>query len=384
MAYDLLLKGGTIVDPAHGVHAMLNVAVRDGRIAAVLSDLSSAKHVLDVRGSLVTPGLVDLHTHCYWGATYWGIEPDPIAAATGVTTWVDAGSAGAYNFAAFRRHVVEACKVRAYAFLNVSAIGLVAPTGELANLAYCDVDAGEATVKANRDCIRGIKARVDRNTTGEAGIDGLRRARILADRVGLPLMVHVATAPPHLQEISAFLRSGDILTHCCTGQDNRLVDTAGDLIAAARQMRDRGVIFDVGHGSGSFSFTSAEALLGAGMAPDVISSDMHQLSRIGPMRDLPTTLSKFLNLGMSLDDAIARATVRAARAIGKDDIGTLGVGAHADIAVFDLEERPVSFLDTASEERNGTVRLVNTATFVSGRRLPRRREMQPAAWATVV
>ncbi len=382
MSYDLLLQGGTVVDPAHTVHGQMDVAVRDGRIEAVASALpgTEAGRVVDLRGKLVTPGLVDLHTHCYWGATYWGIEPDPVAARTGVTTWVDAGSAGAYNFPAFRRYVVEASSSLVYSFLNVSTIGLVAPTGELASLDYCDVAAGEATVEANRDCIRGIKARVDRWTTREAGLEGLARARALADRTGLPLMVHIATAPPHLEEIAAYLNGGDILTHCFTGQDNRLVDGSGGLRPVAQRMRERGVLLDIGHGGGSFSFASAEALLGAGVTPDVISSDIHQLSRSGPLRDLPTTLSKFLNLGMSLDDVIACATVRPARAIGRDDLGTLGVGARADIAVFEIEEGPFEFQDTMAQTRRGAVRLVNRATYAAGLRLPRRREAPPAPW----
>jgi dihydroorotase len=339
-----------------------------------------AERVLDLRGSLITPGLVDLHTHCYWGATYWGIEPDPVAARTGVTTWVDAGSAGAYNFPAFRRYVHQSARVRALSFLNVSAVGLTAPTNELANPAYCDIEIGQLIVESNRDCIRGIKARVDRWTTGETGIEGLRRARALADRVKLPLMVHVATAPPHMPEIADFLRPGDILTHCFTGQDNRLVDAAGNVLPLARALRDRAVIFDIGHGGGSFSYDSAEALLAAGIKPDVISSDIHQLSRIGPMRDLPTTLSKFLNLGLSLDEVIACATVRPAAAIGESGIGTLSVGARADIAAFRLEEGPFTFHDCESQARQGTVRLVNTATFVAGKRLRRSAELPPAPW----
>jgi dihydroorotase len=383
MKCDLLLKGGTVVDPANALHGTMDVAVGEGRIVAIASQLphAAAGRVVDVRGSIVTAGLVDLHTHCYWGATYWGIDPDPVAARTGVTTWVDAGSAGAFNFPGFRRYVFEASTARTFAFLNISTIGLVAPTHELANLAYCDVVEGATIVEANRDCIRGIKVRVDRWTTGEAGIEGLRRARTLADQVGLPLMVHIGTAPPTLQEISAFLRTGDILTHCFTGQDNRLVDAAGAALSAALRLRERGVLLDTGHGSGSFSFGSAEALLGAGITPDVISSDMHQLSRIGHMRDLPTTLSKFLALGMRLDEVIACATIRPAMAIGRDDLGTLGVGARADIAVFDIEEGSFEFYDTTSAERRGSVRLVNTATFVGGHEFPQLQEPAPAPWA---
>jgi dihydroorotase len=195
--YDLLIRGGTVIDPANGRHEIADVAVAGGRIAAVGPDLpGEAAEVADARGLLVTPGLVDLHTHCYWGATYWGIEADPVAARTGVTTWLDAGSAGAFTFPGFRRYAAEASRARVFALLNISSIGLVARTAELANLEYCDVDLGALLVEGNRDLILGIKARVDRFTTVSTGVEGLRRARALADRVRLPLMVHIATAPP--------------------------------------------------------------------------------------------------------------------------------------------------------------------------------------------
>ncbi len=385
MGYDILIRNGTVIDPANEREGMYDIAIADGLIAAVGHDLPSDEtaEVIDARGQVVTPGLVDVHTHCYWGATYWGIEADPVGARTGVTTWIDAGSAGAYNFPGFRRYAVEASRTRLGALLNVSSIGLVARTHELGNLAYCDVDLGAAIVEANRDVILGIKARIDRETTRGAGLEGLRLARQLADRVDLPLMVHIGTAPPALRDIVAVLRPGDILTHCCTGHANRLIDTGGTVLPDMRRLWEQGVILDVGHGTGSFSYASAETMLEAGLAPDVISSDIHQLSVLGPMYDLPTTLSKFLNLGMALPDVIARATVRAAAAVRRPAVGTLSVGAPADIALFRLEEGDYGFYDAAMQERRGRVRLVNTATYVGGTLLPRIPERAPAPWVAM-
>ncbi len=382
MLYDLLIHRGEVIDPASGRHGVMDVAVAGGVIAAVAPDLSAdeAAEVVEARGQIVTPGLIDLHTHCYWGATYWGIEADPVAARSGVTTWLDVGSAGAYSFPGFRRYAVEVNRARLFALLNISAIGLIAPTYELSNLDYCDVELGIELVEANRDVILGIKARVDRFTTRGTGLEPLRRARRLADAVRLPLMVHIATAPPPLGEIAELLRPLDILTHCCTGQDNRLVDERGAVHPYMRQLWQQGLILDVGHGSGSFSFDAAEAMLHAGVVPDVISSDIHQLAVLGPMYDLPTTLSKFLSLGMTLPDVIERATTRPAAAMGRPDLGTLRPGAPADIALFRLEQGDYLFHDVAMRSRRGALRLVNTATYRAGALLPRLPERLPAPW----
>jgi dihydroorotase len=382
MQYDLLIHGGEVIDPASGSHGRFDLAIADGTIAAVAPTLphEQAAQLVDASGQLVTPGLIDLHTHCYWGATYWGIEPDPVAARSGVTTWLDVGSAGAYSFPGFRRFIAERSRARLFSLLNISAIGLIARTFELSNLDYCDEEIAATLIEANRDMILGVKARIDRDTTRGTGLEPLRRARRLADRVELPLMVHIGQAPPALVEIAEFLRPGDILTHCCTGQPNRLIDQAGAVHPYMRRLWEQGVVLDLGHGSGSFSFTSAEAMLAAGMPPDVISSDIHQLAVLGPMYDLPTTLSKFLMLGMTLDEVIARATVRPAAAMRRPDLGTLKVGAPADIALFRLEEGAYRFFDIHMQERRGTVQLVNTATYVAGTLLPRTAELPPAPW----
>ncbi|MCS6842188.1 MAG: amidohydrolase/deacetylase family metallohydrolase [Roseiflexus sp.] len=381
--YDLLICGGHVIDPANGLNAIADVAIRDGRIVAVAPSLdpAQAREVIDAAGQIVTPGLVDLHTHFYWGATYWGIEADPVAARSGVTTWVDAGSAGAYSFPGFRQFICAASRVRTFAFLNLSAIGLIAPTWEFANLDYCDVDLAIRTVEENRDLIVGIKARIDHNTTRGVGIRPLHLARALADRVALPLMVHIGNGPPPLEKIVALLRPGDILTHCFTGGTHRLLTADGRLSPVARELQQRGVLLDVGHGTGSFSYRAAEAALQEGVLPDVISSDIHQLSVQGPMFDLPTTLSKFLNLGMTLPDVIDRATRRPALAIGKPELGTLSPGAPGDVAIFRVEEGEYTFFDVEMNARCGNRRLICTTTIVGGTALPRVPERSPAMWA---
>jgi len=383
--FDTLIVGGEVIDPASGLAGRYDVGIREGRIASVEPSLAGvrAERVIDARGQIVTPGLIDLHTHVYWGVTYWGIEADPVAARSGVTTWLDVGSAGSYTFPGFRRYIVESSRVRIYALLNLSSIGLVAPTWEFANLDYCDLELATQIVERNRDLILGIKARIDRNTTRGVGIRALELARELADRLGLPLMVHIGFGPPTIDEVAALLRPGDILTHCFTGGTMRILTSDGKVHPVIRELHERGLVLDIGHGTGSFSFWVAEALLEQGLPPDVISSDIHQLAIQGPMFDLPTTLSKFLALGMSLPEVIARATAAPARVIGRPDLGTLKPGSLADVALFRVEEGDFTFYDVDMISRRGTKRLVNTLTLVEGKPLPALPESERPVWAVL-
>jgi dihydroorotase len=381
---DTVIRGGRVIDPANGVDGQCDVAISDGRIAQVARGLEAGNaEVIDASGQIVTPGLVDLHTHIYWGATYWGIEADPVAARSGVTTWLDVGSAGSYSWPGFREYIVKRNRVRVFALLNVSSIGLIAPTWELSNVDYCDVDLAQKTIDANRDLILGVKARVDASTTRGTGIRPLELARELADRVDLPLMVHIGSGPPTLDEIAALLRPGDILTHCFTGNTNRVLRQDKVVHADIKRLHEQGLILDIGHGTGSFSFEVAEGMLEQGIMPDVISTDIHQLAQQGPMFDMPTTLSKFLSLGMTLPEVIERATTRPAQAMRRPDLGTLSPGAPADIALFRLEEGEYTFHDVQMSPRTGSVRLVSTQTFVDGDLLPLLPERELHVWAVL-
>lgn len=380
---DTLITNARVIDPANGLDGQFDIAIAGGKIAAVASNLerAGARNVVDASGQIVTPGLIDLHTHIYWGVTYWGIEPDPVAARSGVTTWLDVGSAGSYSFPGFRRYVAEASRTRIFCLLNVSSIGLIAPTYELANLDYLDLDLATKIVEANRDIILGIKARIDCNTTRGTGIRPLELARQLADRVGLPLMVHIGNGPPSIDEVADLLRPGDILTHCFTGGDMRILMPDGRVNPAIKALQERGLILDIGHGAGSFSYDVTEAMLAQDIVPDVISTDIHQMAIQGPMFDLPTTLSKFLNLGMSLPDVIARSTQRPAAAMRRPDLGTLTPGSPADIAIFRLAEGEYTFHDVHMNARRGTLKLVSTHTLVAGETLPQLPERPLHVWS---
>jgi dihydroorotase len=366
MTYDLLLAGGTsAVDGA-----AFDVAIADGRIAAVGPALRhDARTVVDVAGRLLTAGLIDLHTHV--GPGYWGIAPDPIAWYTGVTTWVDAGSAGAYTLDGLRR-VVATTEVRVPALLNVSAIGLAGRTGESRDLAACDVGLAVDTIQANRELIRGIKVRIDRETVGSNGVEPLRRGLAAAEACGIPVMVHIGAAPPPLDSVLELLRPGDIVTHCASG-------IAAPLGSAVREAVARGVLLDIGHGSGGFAFDVLERQLDAGLRPYTISTDLHARSLYGPVFDLPTTMAKLLAVGLPLAEVLAAVTEHPARALGLAG-GTLAIGAPADVAVFEVREGDFEVTDAHRQVRRAPLRLVNEATYVGGRLLTPRLPGPVSPW----
>jgi dihydroorotase len=360
VSFDLLLTGGELVSGQR-----CDIGVRDGLIAAVGTDLPGAARVtVDVAGRLVTPGLVDIHTHV--GPGYWGIDPDPIAWYTGVTTWVDAGTSGAY-------HVPEPpYAVRTPILLNIAAVGLAGRTGESRDLENCDVDLAIDTVMRHRDRIRGVKVRIDTATVGANGVEPLRRALAVGAACGVPVMVHIGTQPPPLDEVLELLRPGDIVTHCASG-------VAVAVGPAARAAYARGVLFDIGHGSGGFAFDVLEDQLAAGTPPHTVSTDLHARSLYGPAFDLPTTMAKLLAVGMTLADVVTAATESPARALGLT-AGTLSPGAPADLAVFAVEEGPFEVVDAHRQVRHAPVRLVNQATYVAGRPLEPRLPAPPPPW----
>ncbi len=373
--YSLIIRNGRVIDPALGLDGVHTIFVRDGKIAAVTpgSAEGSALVELDATDRLVVPGLIDLHTHCYWGGTTLGVNADKIGPASGVTTWVDTGSAGPGNFAGFFHHVIERSTVRIVPFLNVShlgvafADGLFVPVGELFDFRLINYHELLRIGERYGDVIEGIKLRASINASGPNSLDALKIARAAADDLGKRLMVHVGPPPPMIDDVLAYLKAGDILTHCFTPYHGGIVDHHLSLKEGVLRARERGVLFDVGHGSTSFSFEVAEAAMDQGFLPDVISSDIHGRNVANAVRDLPTTLSKFLALGMDLESVLERCTHRAAAAIGRDDLGTLAVGQPADIAVFHLDAGEVSYHDVQGAVRRGNATLRAERTIVAGR-----------------
>ena len=372
--YDLLLAGGTLLDPAEGTRAATNIAFAAGNVAAVGPHLSAAdaEETVECSGRIVAPGMIDLHVHVFWGVSHYGIEPDPHCVAKGVTTAVDAGSAGADTFPGFRKYVIDVSATRLFAQLNISSQGmLTAEIGELDDLRYASVPKAIAMIERHRDVILGVKVRLTRNSivSRESGIRPLYLAREAADAVRLPIMVHPQDAwCDSLDDILAVMRGGDILTHCFHGDSHGILDGDGKVRRSVREAIERGVIFDVGHGRGSFSWEVAERALEQGIGPTTISSDLHVYNVAGPVYDLATTVSKFLHLGLSLEGALHKVTATPARVLGmSDQIGTLRVGAWGDAVVFDLQQGQFELHDARGETRVGRQRLVPTAVVRGGK-----------------
>jgi dihydroorotase len=372
--YDLLLAGGTVLDPAEGTRAAANVAFAGAYVAAVDPGLrpADAAETLDCSGLLVAPGMIDLHVHVFYGVSHYGIEPDPNCVAKGVTTAVDAGSAGADTFPGFRKYVIDVAATRLYARLNISSMGMLsAAVGELDDLRYASVPKAIATIEQHRDVILGVKVRLTRNqiVSRDAGMKPLYLAREAADAVRLPIMVHPQEAwCESLDDILAVMRGGDMLTHCFHGLSHGILDEDGKIRRSVHEAMERGVIFDVGHGRGSFSWQVAERALRQGVQPQTISSDLHAYNVNGPAFDLATTVSKFLHLGMSLEDALRKVTATPAQTLGMADrIGTLRVGAWGDAVAFELREGEFPLEDSHGEVRTGRRRLVPKTVVRGGR-----------------
>lgn len=352
---DLILRGGRVIDPASGLDATCDVGFAGGRVAAVSPRIAEkATEERDVAGAIVMPGAIDLHTHVYWGGTSIGVEAEPIARRSGTTTFVDAGTAGPANFPGFRRHVIEPSPVRILAFLNVSFAGIFAfsrtvMVGEASDLRLLDLGECVRIARENPDLIVGIKVRVGRGAGGSSGVSPLDMALEVAEELDLPLMAHIDHPPPSRKEVLTRLRPGDILTHCYRNFPNSLLRADGGVREEARIARERGVLFDIGHGAGSFGFHACRGLLAAGFQPDAISSDVHVLNVDGPAFDLLATMSKFLVLGMDLGALVAAVTSAPAAAIRRPSLGTLKVGTEGDATVLDIEHGEFEFRDTQGE-----------------------------------
>ncbi len=371
--FDTVIHGGTVIDPASGRHGRFDVGVADGRIVAVEPHigLGTATAVLDATDLLVVPGLVDLHVHVYWGGADLSIEPGPHDLARGVTTMADAGSSGANNFAGFRRFLIEPFEGTILAYLNIAVMGQADPDlGELHDIRYAIVDRAVEVAKANRDLVVGLKVRVSEQLAGRNGVEAVARAVEAGTEIGCPVMVHIGGSYAPIEDILVQLRAGDIVTHAFTAWEPGIFDSDLHIIPAALEARARGVLFDVGHGRGSFAFARGEAALADGFRPDTISSDLHRFNVDGPVFDLVTTMSKYLHLGLPLDDVLAMATVAPSVALGRaGQMGTLAVGGPADIAVLRLEEGRFPFTDSFGTTIDGQQRLVPMATFKRGRRV---------------
>ena len=378
--FDLLVRNANVLDPSQNLSGKRDIGIRYGVIESIEASIAPerALRVMDANNRLVTPGLIDLHAHTYPYGSAIGIPADELIAHQCTTTVVSAGDAGANNIAGFRRMAMPATRTRQFAFVHIAVAGLAGfPVPELYNIDYAQVDVTARAIAENADFVLGVKVRMSENVIARHGLEPLKRAIAACEKSGVPakLMVHIGGVQSRelMSQILDLMRPGDVLTHCYSGAPNIAGEGTnivqdGKLLPAALAAKRRGVVFDVGHGGGSFDYTIAEAAIQQGCPPDTISSDIHVFSGNTPgMPYLPWVMSKFLGMGFTLEQVVTMATVNPARVIGRvPKLGTLQNGAPADLSIFDVVEGPVLFVDTRNNQRNGKVYLLPWTTVVAG------------------
>ena len=367
---DFILRRGRVIDPAGGRDGIFDIRVCGGKLDAIGVDLApDGATVIDVKDHLVTPGLIDVHLHLMKGLGAFGVDPDIFGVGSGVTTVVDAGSAGHTLLNVFRNYVTASAKTRVLNYINLSTLGGVSGPGYsiLADPRLIDEAKIEQAVEANRDIIVGIKIMATGGTLGAQGLKPLERARKLGDTLKLPLLVHIGeswtkdAAPVHVGDVLKYLRAGDIVTHMFTVHPGGLLDGNGKLWPQVRDAKQSGVLMDVGHGLHNLNFDVARRVLDQGMHPDGVSTDGHRGNRAGPVYDLPTTMAKLMALGFSLNQVIEMATINAANLLGRTgELGMLTLGHPAELSVLKLEERDWKAVDS----QKGTIPAHQTITPV--------------------
>jgi dihydroorotase len=374
--FDLLIRNGHVIDPKNGIDAVTDVAIAAGKIARVASGLAppAARRVVDATGLYVVPGLIDMHAHVFYGTekdaylsnSDTAVQPDSHSFRSGQTTLVDAGGAGWRNFLQFKEQVIDRSRTRVLAFINIVGSGMKGGPVEQ-NLSDMDAKLTAMRIRQYPGVIVGIKVA---HYTGPEW-DPVTRAVAAGTETNVPVMVDFGghTPPLSLEDLLlTHLRPGDVLTHMYAHVSGRvpIVDERGQVRPFVLAARKRGIVFDAGHGGGSFLFRQAVPAMAQGFTPDVISTDLHTGSMNGGMKDILNTMSKFLNMGMPLADVIKANTSRAAEVIKRPDLGSLSVGSEADVAVLNVRRGTFGFVDTEGGKLQGDRKLECELTVKAG------------------
>ena len=366
MPHDLLLKNATVIDPSQNIDGLCDVAIAADRIAAIAPAIDAeARQTVDLSGKYLTPGWIDMHAHVYAGVTTWGFKADALCLATGVTTIVDAGSPGWANFLAFEEFITRPSRTEILTFVHISGIGLTyGPVGEMTDLRYADPERTAFVVENWPEICVGVKVRMGKFQVEDNDLEPLRQAVEAADLAARPLMLHIGPELS-LPAMLDLLRPGDIVTHCYKsdragpipdgdGSEGLIIGDDLQIMPQVRQARQRGILFDLGHGGGSFNFRVARLALGQDFPSDVISTDLHVHSFESPVYSMPETASKLLHLGVELPEIVRQATAAPAAAIGRqNELGTLRPGTVADLAAFNIAEGKFTFEDVHDQFQTG-------------------------------
>jgi dihydroorotase len=367
--YDLIIRNGRVIDPASNTDQQSDIGIRNTKIACIQEKLDGqAEHTFDADGKIVCPGLIDIHTHLYSKVTTWGIDADPTCLAKGVTTAVDAGSASWVTFPGFRELSIDRSQGRVLCYIHISGLGLVyGPIAEMADIRYACPEETAECVLENSDVALGIKVRQGGAQVEKNGVEPLKHAIKAAELSNTHVMTHLGSGVP-IEDVLNLMRAGDIATHCYHCRSDTILGEDGKIQEVVHQARNRGVVFDVGHGGGSFGFETARTAFEQHFLPDVISSDLHTLSHGGPVFDLLTTMSKFLALGMPIEAVIEKTTFSPAKAIRREEsLGSLAIGREADITILEEQEGEFELMDTKGDTLKGDTSLACVGVVRAGR-----------------
>ncbi|MFC2066564.1 amidohydrolase/deacetylase family metallohydrolase [Chloroflexota bacterium] len=382
--YDLLIKGGRMIDPAQNIDANLDIALSQGKIAAITKDIPSqeSQRVIDASSKIVTPGIIDLHCHVYLGTLRNGLDPDIVGVKQGVTTVVDGGSAGQAIFGGFPKYVIPASRTTVFCFLHIGSQGQ-SVTPELRDWAEIDLDATIACIESNRDIIKGVKLRLLGNIVASSGVEVLKVAKKVARKFGLPVMLHIGDSwkqvPPTLtREYLQLMEPGDILSHIFTTKYGGILSSDGRVLPELREAMERGVVLEVAHGRSNVSFEVVRKCMSQGILPTVISTDVSRSSLNGPVYGMTVTMSKFIALGLDLKNVIEMSTINPARALSIEGrVGSLKLGMDADISIMELLSGTWKLEDSAQQTIEATTLIAPSMTIKSGELIPAQPVAQP-------